>query len=177
MMSHALSFDKNKVEDHEWQQEKGEHELFVTDCLTRFIKYNPQLLHLDLTGTGLTEYCVKMIGKALRKSRSLIGLHLSENPGLNVETRQYLFNRVKCKQSDFSKHSCLHIAKLEDKIKNNNAAINHRMFQDSIKLREINERKRAIKKKAIVSLEKEDDRMCTIARFNGHKGEMPGHPG
>lgn len=64
----------------------------------------------------------------------------------------------------------------EERTKNTNPAANHKMFQDSVKLREINERKRAQKQKAVVTLQR-DDRLCVLTRFNGHKGEMPGSPG
>lgn len=69
----------------------------VARCLTRFIKYNPNLLHLDLQGTGLTCYIIKEIARALRKSRSIIGIHLGENPGLTEEIKEYIFGRVHCK--------------------------------------------------------------------------------
>lgn len=176
LMSHAVSFDRNKMEDQEWQMEVGEHELLVADCLTRFIKYNANLLHFDLQGTGLTEYCIKMIAKALRKSRSLIGIHLSENPGLDDDTRKYLYERVRCKDSDFAVPRPLDLHIHEERVKATNAQVNHRMFQDSIKLREINERKRAQKRKGVVGTEK-DDGACVLTRFNGHKGELPGQPG
>jgi len=52
--------------------------MFVADCLKKFIKYNSKLLHLNLEGTGLTEYCLKEIAEGLRKGRSLISIHLSE---------------------------------------------------------------------------------------------------
>lgn len=128
MLSHATSYNKNKVEDQEWQQEIGEHELLVADCLTRFIKYNSNLLHVDLQGVGLTEYCLKMIGKALRKSRSVIGIHLSENPGLNDITKSYIFDRVRCKKSDFEFPRPLDLHVHEERVKNTNPVANHRMF-------------------------------------------------
>ena len=88
-----------------WQEEerrfgKDENELLVADCLSEFIKYNPHLHHLDLQGCGLTTHILEDIGRALRKSRSLVGIHLSENPGLTPEIKQHLFDRVHCKESD-----------------------------------------------------------------------------
>ncbi len=65
--------------------------MFVADCLKKFIKYNSKLLHLNLEGTGLTEYCLKEIAEGLRKSRSLISIHLSANLGLNASIIDHIF--------------------------------------------------------------------------------------
>ena len=40
--------DRAKAILEEERQGVTESELFVADCLSRFIKYNPNLLHLDL---------------------------------------------------------------------------------------------------------------------------------
>ena len=50
------------------------------------------------------------------------------------------------------------------------------MFQDSIRLREIMERKRQETPVTIVGVQRAD-RTCVITRHNGHKGEIPGKPG
>ena len=51
----------------------------------KLIKHSRTMQHIDLTGTGLGTYVIKAIGNALRKSRALMCIHLSGNPGL---TRQ-----------------------------------------------------------------------------------------
>lgn len=58
------------------------YEMEVAQNLCKFIKYNQNLLHLDLSNTGLTKRMLIEFGGALRKARSLICLHLSGNPGL-----------------------------------------------------------------------------------------------
>ena len=69
-----------------------------------------------------------MVGKALRKSRSIIGIHLSENPGLNETSKSYIFDRVKCKDSLFAVPRPMDLHILEERVKNTNAQANHRMF-------------------------------------------------
>jgi hypothetical protein len=59
--------------------------------LGRLIKFNKKFLHLDLTGCGLTDFMIKKLGKQLKRSRSLVALHLSSNPGIaKEENREYL---------------------------------------------------------------------------------------
>jgi len=55
----------------------------MIDGLCEFIKHNPKLLHLDLSYTGLTKLMLIEFGPALRKSKSMITLHLTGNPGID----------------------------------------------------------------------------------------------
>jgi len=71
-------------------------QLFIMAKFTKFIKYNKNLLHLDLSSTGLTEQMLRTIGASLKRSKSAIGLHLSGNPGVNLAVKEFLFHRVKC---------------------------------------------------------------------------------
>ena len=57
-------------------------QFFMIAKLTKFIKYNKNLLHLDLTCTGLTDQMIRTIGTALKRARSILSLHLSGNPGV-----------------------------------------------------------------------------------------------
>jgi hypothetical protein len=65
--------------------------------VTNFIKYNFKLLHFDLSNTGLSKAMLEQFGPALRKSRSLLSLHLSGNPGIDLELKQWLSTRVHCR--------------------------------------------------------------------------------
>ena len=60
------------------------------ELLGKQIKFNPNLAHLDLSSTGLTKYIIHGLGKTLRRSRSLLAIHLSENPGLTNENKAYI---------------------------------------------------------------------------------------
>ena len=58
------------------------------------IKHNLKFLHFDLTSTGLTTHIIQNLGKQLRRSRSLLSIHLSGNPGVNDYTSQALRERI-----------------------------------------------------------------------------------
>ena len=65
--------------------------------LAKFVKYNFKLLHCDLSHTGLSKQMMKELGPALRRSKSLLCLHLSGNPGVDTELKEFMFNRVHCR--------------------------------------------------------------------------------
>ncbi len=74
-----------------------ETQVYIMAKLTRFIKYNRNLLHLDLTHTGLNQLCLRIIGISLRRACSLLSIHLSENPGITSGLKTLLFERIHCK--------------------------------------------------------------------------------
>jgi hypothetical protein len=53
-----------------------------------------KLVHIDLTCTGLTDHVVYELGRAIRRSVSLMAIHLSGNPGLSTENKEYLHKRI-----------------------------------------------------------------------------------
>ena len=55
----------------------------VLDCLAKFIKRNKNLIHLNLEATGLTYEMIKLLLVSVKASRSLQGIHLCGNPGVN----------------------------------------------------------------------------------------------
>lgn len=46
---------------------------------------NRKLIHLNLNNTGLTEDILNMLIPELKQSFSLMGVHLSNNPGISEE--------------------------------------------------------------------------------------------
>lgn len=64
--------------------------------LTNFIKRNNYLIHADLSNTGLNERALWYFGRAMRRSKSIRGLHLSGNPGITPRLIEYLKNRAHC---------------------------------------------------------------------------------
>jgi len=67
------------------------------DNLLKFIKYNKNLIHLDLSYTRLDEMMILALGTSLRRAKSLVGVHFSGNPGVTEKTASYLFERVHCR--------------------------------------------------------------------------------
>lgn len=64
--------------------------------VTRFIKYNRNLVHFDLSHTGLSEQALRVIGASLKRGRSIVSLHMSGNPGVTQSLKDYLFERIRC---------------------------------------------------------------------------------
>lgn len=70
------------------------------DCFTEFVKYNPYLLHIDLTSTGLTRKQLMFFGKLLTRSQSLRSIHLSANPCLyDKEVLNWMQKRIRAKHN------------------------------------------------------------------------------
>jgi hypothetical protein len=70
------------------------------ELIGKQIKFNPNLTHLDLSSTGLTSQIIHGLGKTLRRSRSLLSVHLSENPGLTAENKRYITKRIKARPNE-----------------------------------------------------------------------------
>ena len=54
----------------------------VKSQLYGFLRYNKKLIHLDLTATNLSESAILHILPAIKRAKSLQGIHLSGNPGV-----------------------------------------------------------------------------------------------
>lgn len=68
----------------------------MTKGIVGFIKYNHHLQHLDLTNTGLdAEILREVADQGLCKARSLVSLHLSQNPGITDEILAFYWQRLK----------------------------------------------------------------------------------
>lgn len=68
--------------------------------LCKFIKMNSNLMHLNLSGMGMTTPMMYQFGRALRRTKSLVSLHLSQNNGDNEELRAYMVERAHIKRFD-----------------------------------------------------------------------------
>ena len=60
----------------------------VKEQLYSFLRGNKKLIHLDLTATNLSEDVILHILPAIKRSKSLHGIHLSGNPGVTDGVRQ-----------------------------------------------------------------------------------------
>lgn len=70
------------------------------DLLGGTIKHNKNLIHFDLTCTGLTIHIIKELGNVLRRAGSLLAIHLSGNAGVTEENHDYLVKRVRCRANE-----------------------------------------------------------------------------
>ena len=69
----------------------------INTMLGKIIKHSRTLIHFNLTGCGLSKEVIFEIGTCLRRSRSVLVIHASGNPGLTDENFDYLPRRVKCR--------------------------------------------------------------------------------
>lgn len=67
----------------------------VNEMLGKIIKHSKTIIHMNLTGTGLSSGVIYEMGNCLRRARSLLCLHLSGNPGLTQENFEYLGDRIR----------------------------------------------------------------------------------
>ena len=59
-----------------------EQDDIVCNLLVKLVSKNEELIHLDLSSTGLTGEILISLIKPIKQSLSLIGIHLSGNPGI-----------------------------------------------------------------------------------------------
>ena len=80
--------------DDKWEGveevELSEWNMYVMDMFRDFVKYNPNLIHLDLQNTGLMVPAIKQFGDLLTRAQSLKCLHLSGNDGVTEDTVKWL---------------------------------------------------------------------------------------
>lgn len=73
----------SKREDQNKKLKLTEKNKVVVKNLCSFIKYNPKLIHLNLSNCGLGEASLIKLSKAIRDSLGLKSIHLSGNPGVS----------------------------------------------------------------------------------------------
>lgn len=69
----------------------------MMEALKNFVKYNAQLVHLDLTMTGLQAPIIVQIGHFLTRATSLQSIHLCGNEGVTEEMISWLRSRIKAR--------------------------------------------------------------------------------
>lgn len=74
----------------------GVEDMHLMDNLCKFIKHDFKLLHLDLSHTGLSKMMLLEFGSALRRSKSMLSLHLNGNPGIDIDLKKTMAERVHC---------------------------------------------------------------------------------
>jgi hypothetical protein len=102
---------RNEAAEEEQQQ--------TSAMLGSLIKFNKQLLHLNLEQTGLTELVLRDLGHQIRRAGSVLSIHLSGNPGLSKEVKDFLVQRIRIKPyEDVGVYTRIstHVAKLLDRV-------------------------------------------------------------
>ena len=80
------------------QKQVAESEQNVCDYLYTFLRTDRKLIHLDLTSTNLSENAIIHILPAIRRAKSLQGIHLSGNPGVTDAVKAEAAQLLKAKK-------------------------------------------------------------------------------
>lgn len=86
-----------------WRKKKeikdklDERNLEIAENICRFIKYNQNLMHLNLSHTFMDKDMIYKVSEAMNKARSLQSLHLSGNPGITDENINFIRKHIVCK--------------------------------------------------------------------------------
>ena len=54
----------------------------IIESMSKLVKYDMSLIHVDLSYCRLNERCITEIGSQLRRSKTLLGIHFTGNPGV-----------------------------------------------------------------------------------------------
>jgi len=75
------------------------------------IKRNKQLIHLNLVSTGLTELMIVELANSIRRSKSLLSVHLCGNKGVTDRVKNYMRNKI------IAADACSRIFKVDEVLK------------------------------------------------------------
>ena len=117
-----------------------ETETKVTDHLFTFLKTNKKLIHLDLTATNLSENAMLQILPAIRKAKSMQGIHLSGNPGITEHLKNEVQSLLKTKPKNPGPKLILSKVLLPETLKQ----LEKSFLQESVKIKHINSGKRIV---------------------------------
>ena len=117
-----------------------ETETKVTDHLFTFLKTNKKLIHLDLTATNLSENAMLQILPAIRKAKSMQGIHLSGNPGITEHFKNEVRSLLKTKPKNPGPKLILSKVLLPETLKQ----LEKSFLQESVKIKHINSGKRIV---------------------------------
>lgn len=90
--SHKFTTDFNEkktkriLKAETYVSKSGQLNQIVTLLLTKVLKSNKRLQHLDLTSTNLPSQVIIHLCNRLRKSRSICSVHFTDNPGLEANS-------------------------------------------------------------------------------------------
>ena len=63
--------------------------------LCSLLKRNKRLQHVNLCKTGLTEYMIVKIAKAMRRAKALCSIHLDGNPGVTPRVKEFVSSCIR----------------------------------------------------------------------------------
>lgn len=144
--------------------------------LGQFMKHNQKLIHVNISHTNLSRGMLLSLGPILRKSRSMLVLHASGNPGIAPnrdpgfldEVRATLHERAHCAQDVVPIHM-----NLGDNIKTGARTDGPNSLKAGLKLKKHNEDRARKEDGRIPELENDMDKLV-FERLINHKTDLPG---
>ena len=160
----------------------------VTTLLTKILKENKRLQHLDLTSTNLPSQVIIHLCNRLRKSRSICSVHFTDNPGLEEATlERTIIEMMRCKpqkepkvkidvnkQIDFALDSnMLQRLQIQLEDEKTTGGDDDLIAANTIRFRQIMQQKRIEQKAAEFPCDITEKKMI-LTRIIGMKEQMPG---
>ena len=71
----------------------------IIESMSKLVKYDMSLIHVDLSYCRLNERCITDIGTQLRRAKTLIAIHFTGNTGVTQETKDFLYTRIHAKRN------------------------------------------------------------------------------
>ncbi len=71
--------------------------MVITEAIYKFVRRNINLQHLDLTRCNLSQVMIGRIGLGVKCSKSMMGVHFSDNPGVTPALLALLQVKFKAK--------------------------------------------------------------------------------
>lgn len=140
--------------------------------LCQFVQKNKNLIHVDLSNTGLSEKQMWFFGRALRRSKSIRCLHLSGNPGITRRLKDYLCERAHCiRQEPRNTIDMFHLPsnKLLSPKGNDDLEEKH---LEALQIKILNNQKKA--EQPMELTDSNSPEQLIFSRYHGHKDDIPG---
>ena len=159
----------NIVESQLGSLHMSENMAMVAESLLRFVRVDKRLIHLDLTQTNLSEQMILHIIQGIRKSKSLMAVHFSGNPGvtkhLKEEAKSILKAKIVVARPALNLQRCLSQATLKSY---------QRLFiQESVKIKQLNNLKRIVQNGSTDDKFFSPDQKLIFSRYLMHSKEIP----
>lgn len=148
-----------------------EMERSVASYLQKFISNSQNLIHLDLSDTGLTAKMLKRIGQAINSSASLLSIHLSGNPGVTREHTEKLRSTIAATYETALSHQTFSQFLPDGAQHKEDKQVN---YSQLFHLKQLNQQKMTEMPFEDGSLSNKNSRNLIFTRIIGHTMDMPG---
>lgn len=68
----------------------------MLEHITRLLKRNKNMQHVNLERTGLSERMILKVARAMKRAKSLVSIHFCSNPGATERCREAVASLIRC---------------------------------------------------------------------------------